>query len=241
MSNHLEKLDALIAKLDHALGAMESARGIVERSDAPLHAHYRILAEMFAGIEARKPRAAEVLSLVGSELVMRSQQTVVRNTPIEITIPGVKDAFGETLHVATGVVGNIKRISGTYEVTVRVDDLQEVQVPVHGVFMQFVKAHDRDGWNRWCADLSEGPSLPKLDLTRADLSGYDLCCADLSGSILTESDCSGANLAGANLKGCNLEGVIMNGTDLFRTRLPRKYMDLLLASGMVEVESVILV
>lgn len=241
MPDYLGKLDQLIGKLEEALEKPVPEQIVVAAGDPPKRAQYRILAETYTGIAARKPRPAEVRLLTGPELLMVSQKDVARKMPVEVTVFAGKNEQGETIHVAQGEVSQMNRVSGAYEIRVDVSDLREVLIPAHKRFMEFVTARDTAGWNRWCSGLKEGVALRELDLTRADLSNCDLCCADLSGADLTDADLSGAILSGADLTGCCLEGVAVNGADFFRAKLPRKFMGLLLASGMVEVESVILV
>lgn len=239
MPDYLSKLDELLNNLETAIEDVGKADFAIAPGEPPKPAIYRIVSEYVSSVD-RKPRRAEVHAVQEGLIVMRSRNDAARGSLVEIHVLMSKDGGGETMHVMKAAITRSQRISGAYEIQAAMSEMQTVTVPAHRRFLECVANGDAAAWNRWCADLREGPELKALDLARSDLSGFDLCCADLSGGNLGDCNLAGADLSGANLKGCVLDGANVSGADLFRTRLPRKYMDLILASGTAEVESVIL-
>lgn len=230
----IESLEALTAE------ASTSSFEIAPNTP-PRRATFRILTDTYASIVDRKIHHGEVLSLSGSEILFRSPSDVARGRTVEMTILESKSHRGEALQIGNVFIKVAKKVSGAYLFEGQVTKLRRREIPVHRRFLAFLAENDREGWNRWCFDFEEGPSLIELDLSRANLAGWNLCCADLRGSSLRGADLSGANLAGADLTRCDLEGAKVAGADFFRCRFPRCYMNLLLASGLVEVESILLV
>ncbi|MBN2711864.1 MAG: pentapeptide repeat-containing protein [Planctomycetes bacterium] len=240
MPDYISKLDDLIANLESAIEETEQATFSVSEGEPPKKATFRVLSSTFSGVAQRAANPAEIYELKDGVLKMRSRADVGRNMPIEVKILAGKDSLGETMHIVQGSVISAVRISGAYEINVSANDMRKMVVPAHRRFLDCIANGDPTGWNRWANDLGDGPVLQGLDLSLSNLSGFDLCCADLTGSNFENANLSGANLAGAILSGCNLDGVKVTGTDFFRARIPRRYMGLLTASGMIEVESVIL-
>ncbi len=240
MSDYVDKLDGLISDLESVIEDHETTTFSIESGEPPRRGTYRILSGAYTSLADRKPRRSEIHSVSASEVLLRSQADVSRGMEVEVKILAEKTGKGEVLQVVTGNVIQSRRVSGAYEIQTSIENLQKKIVPAHQRFLDSISAGDSMAWNRWCADLNEGAELKGLDLSRSVLANFDLSCADLSSSNLQDADLSGANLAGADLSDCNLDGVNIAGADLFRARLPRRYMGLLLASGMIEVESVIL-
>lgn len=240
MSEHLETLDRLIQKLEAALTKPETPSFFIEPGQPPRSATMTVIGGAYVGLKDRKPRPAEVHRLDHETMLVRSVADLTKNMPVEVEILMNKNALGETLHQVKGKVLRAQRISGGYELEIAVEDQRGRTVSVSEHFHACVEAGDAAQWNRWCADLDEGVDLRGLDLAHQVLSHFDLCCADLSGSDFRDSNLSHAMLAGANLSDCKLDGVQIAGADLFRATLPREHMDLLVASGMPEVESVVL-
>lgn len=241
MVDYLNKLDALIGNLERALEEPQAEGDgyLIEPGDPPRSATYRIVTSSFTSSTERQSRPAEIHRLGNGEMVMHSRADVSRNMEVEVQVLTEKNRLGETLCSVKGKVVRTTRVTGTYEVLVRVDEQETLMIPAHQRLVEFASRGDGAGWQRWCAGLREGAMLKGVDLSNQPLNGFDLCCADLSESNLTGSDLTGADLAGADLTGCVLEHVSITGADLFRARLPRKYMGLLVASGIPEVESVI--
>ncbi len=241
MADSLGGLDDLIEQLETVLDHVDEYEFDVVTGGPPKRAFFKVVAAAFDHIIDRKAHAAEVHRVSAGQVLMRSRDDVGAGSDIEINILVSKDGHGETLHLAKGRVKKIRRISGAYEIQAEVTDMQRMVIPAYRRFYEFVGDGDSAGWNHWCADLSDGPVLQKLNLKRAQVTNFDLCCADLTGSDFREANLSGCNLSGAVFDDCLLDGTIVTGADLFRARLPRRYMGLIAASGMIEVESVILV
>jgi len=241
MSKYLEKLEDLIQKLESAPEQPRGEEFAIAPGQPPRQGAFRVLAEAYANRLERKPRPAEIRMLAQGKLVMRSHNDVARGAQIEVTIVAQKSGRGETVCVAQGQVTRAQRISGAYEIEMTVASQSSSTIPVQRRFLEYAATGDAASWNRWYADVEEGALLRNLDLARMNLVNFDLCCAHLCGSDLRGANLSNANLSGADLTGCNLDGVLISGADLFRAHLPRRYLGLLVACGMVEVESVLLV
>ncbi len=241
MPELLSSLDDLINNLESAVENVEESGFALSPGEPPKRATFRIVAGAYTSRMDRQPRAAEAHQLDRGLLTLRSRGDVARGMQVEVNLLLSKDGQGETILQMTGQVQRTQRVSGAYEILIKVVELRKTVVPTHRRFLECVTAGDAAGWNRWCADLHDGPVLQNLDLSRTVLADFDLCCADLSGSNLSDADLTGADLTGADLTGCTLEGVRIAGADLFRATLPRRYGGLIVASGTIEAESVILV
>lgn len=236
----LEILDTLIATLDELIAEAEEAPLVISASDPSRRASYRPIGNAAANSDDRKPKPAEAVFLADGKLILRCAKTeAVRLMPVEAAIIAGKTGRGETTVLATGIVTGLKRISGGYDVEVRVDDSRRIHVTPGQKLREFVEKANAAGWNRWCQDIRDAIDLSGVDMAGTDLSGYDLCCADLSGANLSGCDLSNAILAGADLAKTKLDNVKVAGTDFFRARMSRRHAGLLPLSGMPEQESVI--
>jgi len=240
MAEYLSKLDDLINNLESAMEETEEIDFKLAAGEPPKRATFRILSETYTSRLDRQPRPAEMHEMMDGHMLLRSRSDVARGMRIEVHVLMSKSGEGETLLRMAASVDLTRRVSGAYEVQATASSFEKVVVPAPRRFLECAAAHDAAAWNRWCADLEEGPVLKGLDLGGMVLANFDLACADLSGSNLDHADLSGTNLSGADLSGCSMNGVRVSGADFFRARLPRKYMGLILASGTIEAESVIL-
>ncbi len=241
MPDYLGDLDSLINNLESAIEEVEEVDFALAPGQPPRPGVVRITSGAYTSRMDRKPRAAEVHELNEGKLVFRTRSDVARGMEVEVEIYASKDANGEVVYNVEATVEMTRRVSGAYESRAAVRNLGKIVVPIKKLFMKYAVVSDAASWNRWCAELESGPVLKGLDLKHMILVNFDFCCADLSGCNLSESDLSGCNLSGADLSGCLLDGVRIAGADLFRAKIPRKYMGLILASGTIEAESVILV
>ncbi len=241
MPESLDRLDKLIADLEEAIRLAELADFTIEAGGKPNRATVLIKSGTLAQRRHQKPMEAEVTFMKQGQVRFRCTHDIVRGYEIELTIAADKTGEGETTIIAQAVIDKARKISGGYDFEATIQSIERKTLAISRRFMDFVLQKDAPGWNRWCAEMEEGANLRMLDLQREHLANFDLCCADLRESDLRSVDLTGANLSGANLTGCRLDGASVAGADFFRTRLPRKYMHLLVAAGLVEVESVILV
>lgn len=164
-----------------------------------------------------------------------------RGREVQMSILAEQDVTGELHLLCRLLVRKTTRISGAYEFEAEIRSIRKRQLDAAWVFARHAAQGDAGGWNRWIAKTDDPAHLQNLHLVQARLAQFDLCCADLRGSNLEDANLSLANLAGADLRGCHLDGVRVDGADLFGVTLPRRYKDLLAASGLVETESVHLV
>ncbi len=241
MSKYLDKLEALIQKLENTSEQTAAEEFTIAPGQPPRPGSFRVISEAYARRLERKPRPAEILVLAQGKLTLRSHTDVARGAQIEVTVVAQKNGRGETVYVLQGQVTRAQRISGAYAIEMAVARQSASAIPAQRRFLEYAAAGDAASWNRWYADLEDGAVLRNLDLARMNLANFDLCCAQLCGSDLRNANLSNANLSGADLTACNLDGVLISGADLFGARLPRRYMGLIVACGMVEAESVVMV
>lgn len=235
-------VDSIVEKLE--TGLQDAAEAVFEAGDGtpPRQCTFRINTEAFGSLsERKKRRAAELVRLRDGEVELRTRESIVAGYELTITVLFARSGAGEVLLGCDGTVIQSKRIPGCYRLILQLTGLQRQLVPCHRRLLECAASNDFATWNRWSIELQEGAQLRELDLSGMNLSHFDLCCADLSGSNLTAANLSHCNLSGANLSGCVLDMARLAGADLFRVQLPRRYMGLLTAAGLVEIESAILV
>lgn len=235
-------LEDLIGNLESALEATERYEFDVASGQPPRRATYRVTSTAIGqGLARNTPTPAEVHRANNEQVIFHSRDNILKNSKLELALVAAKSSQGETVYMFKLRALDVRKTSGSYVIGAAVESLKKVEVAIAKRFQDCVWNENYAAWNAWCADLDEGPDLRGLDLAGANLAYYDLCCANLAASNLRGANLTGANLGGANLSGCDLENVSVAGADLFRCQLPRKFMGLVAASGMLEVESVILV
>ncbi len=240
MSDAIHRIDELIAEIESTVDDIDMGEATIVDGDKTVAAKFVVVEGSLALSLAQTKQTYDcvIRELAKDKIVFRAQSDVARSALVQISFITRKSADGEFLAVINVGIPQTTKIPGGYEFTASVKSLVRQTVPAHRKFLEFLADGDAAGWNRWCADLDEGPQLCHLDLSGADLSEFDLACADLAESNMTNANLSGATLAGANLRGCLLEGVRVQDTDFYRAVLPRSAMGLLQASGLVEIESV---
>lgn len=241
MSEALGRLDQLIADLESTMKEADFGRMMIAAGASPRPATF-VMTESSIGAslaQTKKTYTCIVTELTAEKVVYRAQTDISRSVPVQITFLVRKNAQGEYLAVVDAGTAQTAKVAGGYEFIAPVKEIGRKSIPAHRRFLEFVADNDAAGWNRWCADLEDGPVLARLDLSDSDLTDFDLACANLAESNLRGAKLVRTNLSGAKLGGCNLEGALVQGTDFFRAVLPRASMGLLAASGLVEVESVL--
>ena len=206
-----------------------------------LNAEIEFISDGYINPKDRKAKQAKVLFMQEGLVRLQMQETLLRSQKVQLTAFMQKTGKGEDRAVSIGIVSQCKRVKGGYDAELELDTMELKQLPAIDLFLNCALEGDFATWNRWCADLTDNLELQELNLQNMTLANFDLCAANLVGSDLTGVDLSNANLSGANLCDCNLSGVRITGADLFGARLPRQHMDLIGASGLVEVESVVLI
>ncbi|MFW5856831.1 MAG: pentapeptide repeat-containing protein [Planctomycetota bacterium] len=242
MADDTGGLDDLITSLESAVDDAEELAFESGDGRPPRRCTFKVLSESFGSVsERRKNRQAELTRLYEGQGRIRMRDNIVAGHRLRVTIFFDKTGEGEILYRGDATISHSKRVPGCYEAILDFDDLQKTVQPVHRRFLECAVGGDFVTWNRWCSDLREGAVLRDLDLSDTTLVNFDLCAADLTGSDLSGANLANSNLSGANLTGCRLERARLAGADLFRVTIPRKYMGLLAAAGLVELDSVTLV
>ena len=237
-----ESLETLIVGLEEAIREAEGGAFRADDQNPPKRCLVNKSNEGYMSKLDREPKQALLFMIEDGQMVLRGKDSFVRNQKLQVRAIMGLGPEGETSCNGIGEVTLCQRIPGaSYEITLELFELELNVVPVSKRFLEFADKGDFAGWNRFCAALEDGPILRGLDLKNAPLANFDLCMADLSDSNLEGANLANANLSGADLGGCNLDGVRLTGADLFRVRIPRKYMALLGAAGLVEVESAIFI
>lgn len=234
----LEMIDQLIAGLEALITESDESPLVIEQTDRPRRAIYRVLND--TSPTGRKAKTGEAVYLDSTRLVLRCNTTeVVKQTPMEVIVQAEKSGRGETMAIIKGKALGLKRVRGGYDIEIGIGEMRKSRVTPGQKLRECLGKGDMSGWNRWCQDIRDSIELIGMDLKKADLAGYDLCCTDLTGADLSGANLSGTILAGADLIHCKMENVTVTGADFFRAKMNNEQKALLQLSGMPEAESVI--
>ncbi|MHC4871561.1 MAG: pentapeptide repeat-containing protein [Planctomycetota bacterium] len=242
MPDDTAKIDNLIEALDEAVSTTENLDFTASKDVSPKPATFKVTSLSFGSVSEReKIRPASVLQIAEGVAQLQVKDNVVKGFEISLNIFFEKNRQGEVLYKCNGEVVASKKVSGGYSLGISMTSIDKTLIPAHRRLLESTANNDFSNWNRWYSDLKEGVELSKINLSDMNLKYFDFCKADLKGSNLVNSDLSYANLSGADLSGCALDNVNFTGADMFRVKIPRKYMGLLTSSGLIEIESVKLV
>ena len=233
--DELLELENFIAQLDAIVNGPDDAPFEHSAGSPPLKAVYRATAKH---VTDRKFYPAELLSFVDDMFELASRNDIARGMSVEAVVNAGKSSKGEERRICAGVALGTRKVSGGYVATLQATASRRQVLTASQVLREALERSDIASWERWCADLRDGPCLREADLARANLAGVDLCCADLTGANLAGADLTGANLSGADLTDANLDKARVARADFFRARVPRRYESYVKASGLVEIESV---
>jgi hypothetical protein len=234
-----DELQEMITRMEQALSDLDAVEFDSAQGEPPRPFTYHISSDGYGSLsDRRKERHGKLIWLRGGRARLQVYDGIVAGLDLEMAVFLEKSPKGETVCHTGAHVEQISRISGGYDATVTLQDLTTTLIPARKKFLESVASESFAAWNRWYADLTEGAILTDLELSETRLVNYDLCLADLSGSNFEGANLAGCNLSGADLSGCNLDRVRLGGADLFGARIPRRYLGLVAASGLVEVESV---
>lgn len=236
------KIDDLISNLEEAIEATDDIDFTASAEVGPKPATFKVTSVSFGAVSERnKLRQANVVQISNGTAHLHARENIVKGFELDMTMFYEKNRVGEVLYRCTGEIVSSQKVSGGYSLRMEFKSIDKISIPAYRRMIEFAASGDFAGWNRWSSSLKEGALLRDIDLSNMDLKYFDLCCANMEECNFQNADLSYCNLSGANLKGCNLDNVNFTGADLFKVKIPRKYMALLTASGIVEIESVVLI
>ncbi len=242
VTDELSKVEKLIAVLEEAIESTEDIEFVASNHSEIKQATFRVNNISFGSISDRNTLRSAMVSRISEGLVeMQVKENIVKGFDIDIIILFAKTYDGEIVYEIEGSVISSKKITGGYDLQVEMSSIVKKINPANRKLLECVASSDYAEWNRWSFDLKEGVNLVNLDLTNKELKFFDFCQANLKGSDLKNSNLSYSNLSGANLEECNLENINFTGTEIFGATIPRKYMEVIVDSGIVEIESIKLV